>query len=310
MSSKKPTSSPPASGSEPAAPCRCGYIVLTGRPNAGKSTLFNALIGERLSIVTPKPQTTRHRILGILTRPHSQFVFLDTPGLLEPHYKLHQTMERQIELATRQADLALFLLDAVQPRDRLELARGFLRQVRIPVIAVLNKIDLISPDQVEDERQSLRAELGLETLLPVSAVRGDRLAELLELVEARLPFGPRLYPEEMLTEHPERFFVSEFIREAAINQLEDELPYALNVVVETFAERPGKTYISAVLHVERDTQKGIVIGRGGRRLRDIGTQARRQIELLLGAPVYLELRVKVRPDWRRKEKDLKEFGYL
>ena len=289
---------------------RCGYIALVGRPNAGKSTLFNAFLGERLSIVTPKPQTTRNRVLGILTRPQSQIIFLDTPGLLQPQYKLHETMEQQISLAARQADLVLLLLDASRPRDRSKLVRKFLQEVEIPLVAVLNKIDLLPPEQAAEECRVLRQEFALKELLPISALEGDNIDSLLDYLETRLPVGPQLYPDDMIAEQPERFFVAELIREAAFDHLDDELPYSISILIDEFEERTDKTYIKAVIYVERDSQKGIVIGRKGSRLHAIGRQARVQIEELLAASVYLDLWVKVRPNWRKKERDLKEFGYL
>ena len=310
MSSKPPTSSPPPSISELYPPTRCGYVALVGRPNAGKSTLFNTFLGQRLSIVTPKPQTTRSRILGILTRPGSQIIFLDTPGLLQPQYKLHETMEHQIDQATRQADLVLLLIDGTRPRDRIKLVHSFLEQWKKPLIAVLNKTDLLEPKQIQPQIQILSREFGLQELLPLSALRGDNVDSLLDRLEKHLPFGPQLYPDDMIAEQPERFFVAELIREAAFNELEDELPYAISITIEEFKDRADKTYINAIIHVERDSQKGIVIGRKGSRLHAIGRQARLQIEELLEASVYLDLWVKVRPDWRKKERDLRDFGYI
>lgn len=314
MSSDTPIISQPVSSSDrPAvggAPTRCGYVALVGRPNTGKSTLFNAFLGQPLSIVTSKPQTTRSRVLGILTRPRSQIIFLDTPGLLEPSYKLHESMERQIFTAAREADLVLLLMDASRPRDGRDLIRGFLERSRVPLIAALNKIDLLTEAQVQAQRAQLRRELGLKNLLPISALGGEGVDDLLENAESLLPSGPKLYPDSMISDQPERFFVSEFIRAAAFNNLLDELPYALNVAVESFADRPEKTYVQALIFVERESQKGIVIGRKGSLLRKIGREARLQIEEFLQRPVYLDLWVKVRPDWRKRERDLTEFGYM
>ena len=308
MHSKQPTSCPPASASEQP---RVGYVALAGRPNAGKSTLFNAFLGQRLSIVTAKPQTTRSRILGILTRPQSQIIFLDTPGLLDASYKLHETMASQIDQAARQADLVLLLFDASHPKDRSALVKHFLERARVPVLAVLNKIDLVQPAQLDALQKSLVDEFGTASPLPVSALRGDGLGKLLSRLEAQLPCGPKLYPDDMVAEQPERFFAAERIREVAFEHLEDELPYAINIHIEEFRERPGhKIYISAIIYVGRESQKGIVIGKKGMRLRSIGRQARVALEELLDAPVYVELWVKVRPDWRNKERDLREFGYL
>ena len=308
MHSKQPTSCPSASASEQP---RVGYVALAGRPNAGKSTLFNAFLGQRLSIVTAKPQTTRSRILGILTRPQSQIIFLDTPGLLDASYKLHEAMAHQIDQAARQADLVLLLFDASHPKDRSALVKHFLERARVPVLAVLNKIDLVQPSQLDGLQKSLADEFGIASPLPVSALRGDGLGKLLSRLEAQLPCGPKLYPDDMVAEQPERFFAAERIREVAFEHLEDELPYAINIHIEEFRERPGhKTYIRAIIYVGRESQKGIVIGKKGMRLRSIGRQARAALEELLDAPVYIELWVKVRSDWRNKERDLREFGYL
>ena len=308
MHSKQPTSCPPAFASEQP---RVGYVALAGRPNAGKSTLFNAFLGQRLSIVTAKPQTTRSRILGILTRPQSQIIFLDTPGLLESSYKLHETMAHQIDQAARQADLALLLFDASRPKDRSALVKDFLERARVPVLAVLNKIDLVQPTQLDALQKSLTDEFGIASPIPVSAMRGDGLGKLLSRLEAQLPCGPKLYPDDMVAEQPERFFAAERIREVAFEHLEDELPYAINIHIEEFRQRPGhKTYIRAIIYVGRESQKGIVIGKKGMRLRAIGRKARTALEELLDEPVYVELWVKVRPDWRDKERDLREFGYL
>ncbi len=308
MRSKQPTSCPPASASEQP---RVGYVALAGRPNAGKSTLFNAFLGQQLSIVTAKPQTTRSRILGILTRPQSQIIFLDTPGLLESAYKLHETMAHQIDQAARQADLVLLLFDASRPKDRSALVKHFLAHTRAPVLAALNKIDLIQPTQLNGLQKSIAAEFGIARPLPVSALRGDGLGKLLSHLEGQLPCGPKLYPDDMVAEQPERFFAAERIREVAFAHLEDELPYAINIHIEEFRQRPGhKTYIRAIIYVGRESQKGIVIGKKGLRLRSIGRKARAALEELLDAPVYVELWVKVRPNWRDKERDLREFGYL
>ena len=308
MRSKQPTSCPPASASEQP---RVGYVALAGRPNAGKSTLFNAFLGQRLSIVTAKPQTTRSRILGILTRPQSQIIFLDTPGLLESSYKLHETMAHQIDQAARQADFVLLLFDASRPKDRSALVKHFLARTRVPVLAVLNKIDLVQPTQLDGLQKSIADEFGIASPIPVSALRGDGLGKLLSRLEAQLPCGPKLYPDDMVAEQPERFFAAERIREVAFEHLEDELPYAINIHIEEFRQRPGhKTYIRAIIYVGRESQKGIVIGKKGMRLRSIGRKARVALEELLDAPVYVELWVKVRSDWRDKERDLREFGYL
>lgn len=303
---------------------RCGYIALVGRPNAGKSTLFNAFLGQRLSIVTAKPQTTRGRVLGILTEPGSQMIFLDTPGLLNPTYRLHERMEHQIDRAVDDADVVVLLIDATLPNDRRELVEAFLSALRVPLVPVLNKVDLVPAQRLQSLLEMVGAGFGLGSLMPISALRGDHVDAALARVVSYLPTGPMLYPEDMIAEQPERFFVAELIRESAFRQLSDELPYAVNVTVEEFHEGKQrskgsreqgdagsrKTYIRAILFVERESQKGIVIGRKAARLQSIGRQARAEIEEFLGREVYLDLWVKVRPDWRNRDRDLQEFGYI
>ena len=273
---------------------------------------------QRLSIVTSKPQTTRSRILGILTRPGSQTVFLDTPGLLEPSYRLHEAMDRQIGRASSEADVVLLLIDGTRLDDRRDLISAFVSRTDTPIVPAVNKTDLLSPDRVKAALAEVEEGFGLAPAIPVSALRGENLDTLLSRLESYLPMGQQLYPDDMIAEQPERFFAAELIREAAFEQLGDELPYAVQVVVEEFddpevesgnAGQEDKTYIAATLYVERDSQKGIVIGRGGKRLRSIGLQARERIEALVAAEVYLDLRVKVRRDWRNRDSDLKEFGY-
>ena len=220
-------------------------------------------------------------------------------------------MAHQIDQAARQADLVLLLFDASRPKDRSALVKHFLAHTRVPVLAVLNKIDLVQPTQLDGLQKSLADEFGIASPIPVSAQRGDGLGKLLSHLEAQLPCGPKLYPDDMVAEQPERFFAAERIREVAFEHLEDELPYAINIHIEEFRQRPGhKTYIRAIIYVGRESQKGIVIGKKGLRLRSIGRQARAALEELLDEPVYVELWVKVRPDWRDKERDLREFGYL
>ncbi len=273
---------------------------------------------QRLSIVTSKPQTTRSRILGVLTRPGSQTIFLDTPGLLEPSYRLHEAMDRQIERASSEADVVLLLIDATRLDDRRDLISAFVSRTNTPIVPALNKTDLLSPDRVKAALDEVEGGFGLTPAMPISALRGENLDALLSRLESLLPMGQQLYPDDMIAEQPERFFAAELIREAAFEQLGDELPYAVQVVVEEFSDPAmesgdtggqDKTYIAATLYVERDSQKGIVIGRGGQRLRSIGRQARERIEALVAAGVYLDLRVKVRRDWRNRDSDLKEFGY-
>ena len=218
-------------------------------------------------------------------------------------------MERQIKRACSDGDAVVLLLDATRPDDRVDLITSFLARNRKPLLAVLNKVDRLSPEALEPLTSRLCATYGLDGLLPLSALTGTNVDELLQRVEGHLPAGPPLYPEEMVAEQPERFFAAEIIREAAFNELDDELPYAVNVAIEEFSERNTKTYINSILYVERESQRGIVIGKKGGKLREIGRQARLRLEDFLQHPVYLDLWVRVRPKWRNRDRDLKEFGY-
>jgi len=240
--------------------------------------------------------------------------------LLEPSYRLHEAMDSQIGRAAAEADAILLLLDATRLDDRRDLVTAFVERAQSPIVVALNKTDLLTEEQTMAALERIHGELGLYAIVPISALRVDNLDNLLNVLESFLPLGPQLYPEDMIAEQPERFFVAELIREAAFEKLSDELPYTVQVVIEEFDEpeettddatgkRARKTYIDATLYVERDTQKRIVIGKKGARLRDIGRQARERIEALIEAQVYLDLHVKVRRDWRNRDRDLKEFGY-
>ncbi len=289
---------------------RSGHIVVLGRPNTGKSTLFNALVGERLSIATDKPQTTRKTILGIFTTPKSQMMFLDTPGLLDPAYRLHELMRNEITNAIEGADIVLCLVDAT------DMDRTFDKEVvqsvsghSVPLIAVINKTDLVSPEQADQSLRRIDEAVTTTHTTALSALTGRGVMELRDRLETTLPLGPRFYPEDVLTEEPERFFCEELIREEIFNRLRQELPYAIAIQVETFDEDRKKIYIGANIIVERNSQKGIVIGRGGRTLRDIGKHARERIEKFLQHPVFLDLHVKVIHNWRKKDHALRNLGY-
>jgi len=286
---------------------KSGFVALLGPPNVGKSTLMNRLLSERLAIVTAKPQTTRRRTLGILNGDDHQVVLLDTPGLLEPKYDLHRAMLREARLALEDADLVLFLADARTPVEVPELVRAR----AVPRVLALNKVDLVRSKEellpVLDawHRTGLFAEL-----IPISALAGDGIAPLLEAVVSRLPAGVPFYPVDQLADQPERFFVGEIIRERLFERYEQEVPYATEVIVEQFTERPGaRDYIEAFLHVEQESQKGILIGKGGAAIKALGEEAREHVELFLGRPVYLSLRVRVTPKWRRRADALRKFGY-
>jgi GTPase len=289
---------------------RSGHIVVLGRPNTGKSTLFNALVGERLSIATDKPQTTRKTILGIFTTPKSQMMFLDTPGLLDPAYRLQELMKNEIDGALEGADIILCLADGTD-LDRT-LDADVIRAITghsIPLVVALNKSDLIGEEQTALSISRIEQIAAPQHTMAVSALTGRNVIELRTLLEETLPLGPRFYPEDMLTEQPERFFVEELVREEIFNKLRQELPYAIAVQVETFDEDRKKVYIRANIVVERKSQKGIVIGRGGRTLKDIGKNARERIEKFLNHPVFLDLHVKVIQNWRKKDNELRNLGY-
>ncbi len=290
---------------------RSGHIVLLGRPNVGKSTLFNALVGERISIVTEKPQTTRQNVLGIVTTDKSQMLFLDTPGLLDPRYRLQEIMRRHIEEALDDADVLLGILDAKEFESSFddEVKKVF-KNAKGSTIVALNKTDLVNADQVEQHLNGIRAELPDHKILPISGLWGSNLLELRSLLEANLPVGPKFYPEDMMTEQPERFFVAELVREEIFCQLRQEVPYAIAVTVEQFKEDREKVYIQSEIIVERSSQKGIVIGSRGKTLKSIGQSARKKIEAFLNRPVYLDLHVKVLENWRKKDYALRGFGYL
>jgi GTPase len=286
---------------------RCGFVAIAGEPNVGKSTLTNRLLHERLSIVTAKPQTTRRKTLGILNSEGYQAILLDTPGLMAPRYELHQAMLREARQALVDADVILFL---VEPDTRID--------VPVPVrecggrrVLVLNKVDLVR--RKEDLLPILTAWSGIglfEELVPISALEGHGTQALLDLVVPRLPEGPPLYPLDELATQPERFFVGEIIRERIFERFEKEIPYATEVTVEEFHERPGaKDYVEAWIHVEQESQKAILIGADGAAIRGLGEEARTMIEEFLGRPVYLSLRVRVTPKWRKRPDALRRFGY-
>jgi GTPase len=283
---------------------RAGFVTLVGRPNAGKSTLLNRLVGTRLAIVSPKPQSTRERVVGMLADESSQLIFLDTPGLLEPRYALHRSMQHAAQQAIADADVILHLVDPSSDRpEPLTTVAQLERPPAAPVLLVLTQIDRLSAGRVEE----LRARFP-EALL-ISATTGEGIDSLLTAVRARVPESPFLYPADDVSTQQTRFFVAEFIREAVLEQLEDEVPYGVAVEIEEFREGRSPLYIRAVMHVERESQKRILIGAGGSRIREIGRAARERIEPLVGEPVFLDLWVKVLPNWRRNAAALARLGY-
>jgi GTP-binding protein Era len=284
-----------------------GIVTVVGRPNAGKSTLLNRIVGEKLSIVSPKPQSTRNRIVGIHTVAETQIILLDTPGLLNPRYALQEAMRATALAALDEADVVLYLVDATDAVHGgippLEQSAMLAAPPRSPVVAALNKIDLLTDEQ--------RAFLSGSApgAAQISAATGEGVDALIDRLGQLLPESPYLYPEDEISTQTVRFFVTELVRETALEQLEDEVPYSVACQVEEFREQQSPVYIRAVLYVERETQKQILIGAGGQRIRAIGRAARAKVEALVGAPVYLDLWVKVLPNWRRKIRALQRFGY-
>ena len=282
---------------------KAGIVTVVGKPNAGKSTLLNRLIGQKLSIVSPKPQSTRDRIVGIHTSGDVQAIIFDTPGLLNPKYPLQHAMRAAALAALADADVVLYLVDATEPIEPLNAVARIDEPIRAPTIIVLNKTDLLPALR----RESIKAEYPDAQL--ISAATGDGVDDLLGRVAALLPESPFLYPDDEIATQSVRFFVSELIRETALEQLDDEVPYSVACEIEEYREAQSPVYIRAVLHVERESQKRILIGAGGQRIRAIGRAAREKIEAFVGTPTYLDLWVKVLPNWRRKAHMLQRFGY-
>ncbi len=288
---------------------RSGFVALIGRPNVGKSTLLNALLEQKVAIVTPKPQTTRQRILGIKTLPHAQIVFIDTPGLHAARSLINQRMVQVAERASAEADVLVWVVDAtdgITGGDRAIAER--LRAERRPLCVVVNKIDRRTPTELLPLLASLDQLLPGRDVVPVSAARGTNLDALLTLIERFLPAGPRLYDADALTDQTERMLAQEAVREQILLQTRQEIPYAVAVTIDKFEEKNDLAVISATIHVEKDSQKGILIGQRGARIKEIGRAARLELERLLGRRVFLELFVRVQEEWTTREALLKEFG--
>ncbi|HHV43701.1 MAG TPA: GTPase Era [Firmicutes bacterium] len=288
---------------------RSGFVAIVGRPNVGKSTLLNQIVGSKVAIVSNKPQTTRNQIQGVLTRPDAQVIFIDTPGLHKPLHELGEYMVQQARSAILEVDVVVFLFDgaagftAADERIHQELVD--LAQGGPELLVVANKADLMEKDQRE-ELLTL-----FPTLLFVSAVTGEGVDAFVEHLVSKLPLGPQYYPSDWVSNHPEQFIVAEFIREKVLEYTEEEVPHAVAVMIDDFSQREDRDLIDihATIIVERDSQKGIIIGKGGRMLKSIGQGARQEIEALLGSQVNLQLWVKVKKNWRKKEEELRRFGY-
>ena len=291
---------------------RAGYVAIVGEPNVGKSTLLNALLNQKLSIVSARPQTTRQRVLGILSTDTAQMIFLDTPGLLRPKYLLHEKMVLSARLALQDADVVLLLTEASRGTELPEVVEEVLSQIspEKKLLLIINKVDTIQRQEVLPSISHFARAGKFADVIPISALKGENLPDLLRTIEGYLPVHPPFYPVENISEQPERFFAAELIREKIFQQFREEVPYSTAVEIIEFKERErGKTYISADIIVERDSQKGIIIGKGGAALKTVGRRARTDIEAMVGHPVFLELHVKVREKWRESESLLKKFGY-
>ncbi|MDI6782343.1 MAG: GTPase Era [bacterium] len=283
-----------------------GYVGIIGRPNVGKSTLLNAFLGEKISIVTPKPQTTRHRIMGILTQKDCQMIFLDTPGILEPHYQLHQNMVKCAYRVLDEADVIVFMIEPAMLQGMEMRIIEHLTSCKKPKLLVINKIDTIQKDTLLPLIESYAKMNVFQEIIPISALKLKEIDSLLKAIKTSLPEGEPFYPEDVITDRPERFFAAEIIREKIFKYYQEEIPYSTTVVIEEFKERKPKDYIQGIIYVERESQEGILIGG----IKKVAIEARKDIEELIGREVFLELWVKTRKNWRKSLNDLKEFGYF
>jgi len=287
---------------------KTGYVTIIGKPNVGKSTLLNSLLGTKISAVSAKPQTTRNRILGILTEDDCQACFIDTPGMIRPEYPLQEQMVKQIKTAVADADILILMVDPWFKDDRVY--RQFIDIAKsVPRIAVINKIDLVQKTDLLPLIERLTSSK-VADIIPISALKGTGIGNLKKVIFANLPEGEFFFPRDDISDAPERFFVADFIREKIFESFKKEVPYASCVVIDEFKEREkGKDYIRAVIYVERASQKAILIGKHGTALKNVGERARREIEAFLGRTVYLDLWVKVKEKWRKNKRFLKELGY-
>jgi len=288
---------------------KAGFVNIIGNPNVGKSTLSNKLIGERLSIITSKAQTTRHRIFGIVNEDDYQIVFSDTPGVLKPNYKLQESMLKFSRSALDDADILLYITDPFEKPDKNDEFLEKVKTTSVPIIIVVNKIDLIDQERLDEIIDYWKKELPDAELFPTSALHDFNINNLLNRIIELLPESPPFYDKDMLTDKPEKFFIAEIIREKILLHYKKEIPYSVEVEIEEFKEGKERVDIRAVIHVTRNSQKGIIIGHQGSALKRVGTEARKDMELFLQKKVFLQLFVKVSKDWRDKDNLLKQFGY-
>lgn len=288
---------------------KSGFVNIIGKPNVGKSTLMNAVIGEQLSIATHKAQTTRHRILGILNEPEYQIVFSDTPGILDPAYRMQERMMRFVESAFKDADVMVFITDTGEKGEVNPELQERLNQLVVPLLVLLNKVDLSGQEEVAGYLKNLQEQLPKASILPVSALHNFNLDGVLEKIVELLPVAPPYYDKESLSDRPVRFFIAEMIREQILLNYKREIPYSCEVEIESFQEEKDLVRIRAIIYVARQSQKGILIGHQGERLKRVGTTARKDMEKFLDQKVFLELYVKVDENWRDHDRKLDKFGY-
>ncbi len=290
---------------------RSGFVAIIGRPNVGKSTLLNSIVGQKIAITSPKPQTTRNRILGIQNLDNAQILFVDTPGIHEARSPLNRYMVDQARSACLDVDVVLWLVEADRPVDRDPMIPKLLEKSKRPVLLVINKIDKVAKEQLLPIIDAYRQICPFASILPISAIKGDGVQQLMNELPDLLPEGPQYFPDDQLTDVPERFIVAEMIREQILMRTKDEVPYGVAVLVERFQENPARNMvgIDAVINVERDSQKRILVGKGGSMIRQIGQSSRKEIERMLGVKVHLELFVRVQKNWTQSGRMMKEFGY-
>lgn len=291
---------------------KSGFISIIGRPNVGKSTFLNRVIGQKIAIMSDKPQTTRNKVQGVLTTNDAQLVFIDTPGIHKPKHKLGDFMMKVAQNTLKEVDIVLFMVNAEEGFGRgEEFILDKFQSIKTPVFLVINKIDLVHPDQLMEIIVSYKEKYPFAEIIPISALEGNNLEVLLDVIKKYIPEGPQYYPADQVTDHPERFIVSELIREKALHLTREEIPHSLAVVIEKMERLEDKdvVHVMATIIVERDSQKGIVIGKQGSMLKEVGKRARQDIENLLGTKVFLELWVKVQKDWRNKMSQLRDFGF-
>jgi len=290
-------------------PFRSGFVNIFGAPNAGKSTLMNALLGEQLAITSPKVQTTRHRISGILTEENYQIIFSDTPGIIEPNYKLHQKMMQQVKNALEDADVAILLHDITQPIEELEKIAAMLK-LKVPVLLLLNKADLLQSESKAKEIAKVYQEKFPQwTVMTVSALRQKNIDQIIPILLTHIPEAPPYYPEDSISDRPVKFFVSELIREQIYKLYHEEIPYHSAVIIQSYKEKPDIHIIRAEIIVSRETQKIILLGKKGAKIKQLGIAAREAIEKFVQQKVHLEIFIKVRPKWRDNDIYLREYGY-